>query len=190
MELVKKLYEKKDTWFQIYLSTNAIKEFEIYQFNSIGGEPVFRIQMAEWSVEFINEVFSALVIEAKEVPIVRIPLRNEISPIFKKVVNNISLDLLMVDLHYDSCSIEVWKEFIGSFSRISTLKIIWTFRLKELINLLDYFTQEKFIKCVIIHLNQKRSEVMEFLASNNFELICTEKMIGKSRCTEIIINNE
>jgi hypothetical protein len=190
MELVKKLYQRKDAWFQIYLSVDAIHEFEIYQFNSIGGEPVFRIQMAEWSAEFINEVFSALVIEAKETPIVRIQLRNEISPIFKKVTNNISLDLLLVDLACESYTIELLKECIGSFLRISTLKIMWSSQLAHLINLLDYLTQEKLIKCVIIHLNKKQQEVIEFLATHNFDLVCQEKIIGKSKCTEIIINNE
>lgn len=190
MELVKKLYQKKDTWFQIYLSTNDIHEFEIYQFNSIGGEPVFRIEIAEWSVEFINEVFSAMLIEAKETPIVRIRLRNEVSPLFKRVVNGVSLDLLMLDVADESYNIELVKEFLESFSRISTLKIIWTFQLKRLINLLDYLRQEKFIKCAIIDLRQKYQEVVEFLASNNSDLVCREKVVGKATFVEIIISYE
>lgn len=190
MELIKKLYEKKDTWFQTYLSTNAIREFEIYQFNSIGGEPVFRIEMAEWSVAFINEVLMAMVTEAKETPIIRIHLWGEISPLFKKAVSGISLDLLMMDLAEENYNIEMVKECIGSFSRISTLKIMWTFQLKRLINLLDYLIQEKFIKCVIIHLNKKQQEVVEFLASNNFDLACHEKVVARNNFVEIIINNE
>lgn len=216
MELVKKLYQKKDTWFQIYLSTNDIYEFQIYEFNSVGADPIFRIQMAEWSIEFINKIISALISEwsnevnhqmehrsdnntnlemqtgAKEQPLIRVKLNDTISPLFCRAVQGIAIDNLSVDIDMKKYTNEILEQFINSFTRINQLYVIVNFAGQELIDMIDYLTQEKYINKKIISVFQNIGSIKKMLESADVKLdsriILTHELIGRRETTNIIIN--
>ena len=161
MELAKKLCEACET-LHISFSTDKRYEFCVFSYNENAMVPILRLDLSEWSVDFLNELLCYIVKNHNDFQI-RVEITNKISHLTKKLVENVPLKMISIDFQRPDY-ITQFLEFINLFNIQFNVKIFWRGILGDhLLELMNAISQINKIDVKIYIPNNSKETIEKFL---------------------------